>query len=54
MMPRTVGANLARLILVFLLLAACLIVAAVGNPFLALAIFVLGAMGMKREVRRGN
>ncbi|BBP82442.1 hypothetical protein PHLH8_20840 [Pseudomonas sp. Pc102] len=53
MMPRRVRANLARVLLTFLLIAVCLALAAVGNPFLALAIFVLCGMGLKPEVRHG-
>ena len=52
MMTRTVSAGLARLLLTFLLCGACVVIAAFGNPYLAIAIFALGGMGMKREVRR--
>ncbi|WP_265169207.1 hypothetical protein [Pseudomonas solani] len=50
-MTRTVSAGLARLLLTFLLCGACVVIAAFGNPYLAIAIFVLVSAGMKPQRR---
>lgn len=47
MMDKPTRVTLARVLLTFILGTGCVALASFGNPLIALAIFVLGSVGMK-------